>query len=88
MKLKEVRAIDCEKVRSMCIRLDLYDCGTNEDYSNLLFSLCSNEHEMNTSQILKIAEDILIHSDSEIELTSIMFNLINDCCYTFVEVIE
>ena len=84
-KIKETRTIDFEKVRAMCIKYDLYTCGTNEEYTNLLLNLCSNENEMTTEQLYKITEDILIHSDTEMEWSSIMFNLANDCCYTFFE---
>lgn len=88
MKIKEKRVIRFEKVRSMCINQDLYDCGTNEDYSNLLLNLCSNEKEMTLEKIIEIAEDILIHSDTEMEITNIMFLLINECCVTFIDVEE
>lgn len=84
-RIKEKRAIMSEKVRSFCINHDLYTCGTNADYTNLLCNLCSNEREMTTAQLYKITEDILIHSDSEMEWSSIMFHLANECCYTFFE---
>lgn len=87
MKVKEIRKIDFEKVRAMCISNDLYDCGTNADYNHLLLVLCDRCQNVTTAKIIEIAEDILIHSDSEIELTSIMYMLANDCCYTTFEVV-
>lgn len=87
MKIREVRQISKEKVRAMCIRNELYDCGTNEDYDNLLSVLCNNdEYEMTTEHILRIAEDIIIHSDTEMDIKDIMFELINECCYTFIHI--
>lgn len=90
MKLVETRKLEVGKVRVMCIRNNYYTFGTNEDYDKM-FCKCENNN------ILEIASDILEHSDkerlmhqsgcSEREvLENICFQLINDCCYTCVEI--
>lgn len=93
MKLIETRRIDTSKVRAMCIREDLYSCGTVEDYCKM-FEKCDLGF-----RIIEIAQDIFEHSDKErlIErsgntlkdvLENICYGLINDCCYTCVDIPE
>lgn len=87
MKVKEIRKIDFEKVRAMCISNDLYSCGTNEEYEHLLLHLCNDFENQKTEDLIEIALNILNHSETTIELTSILFMLANECCYTVFEVI-
>lgn len=93
--MKEIRRIDEMKVRRMCINEDFYTCGTNEDYGNLLFNLCDKEN-VTLADIEEIAADILVHSvwerkaesygcDYDELLANVMGNLINDCCYSYIE---
>ena len=88
MNIKETRTIRHEKVRTMCIQNDLYTCGTNEEYAYLLFTLCDNSEETTTEKLLEIATDIKNHSNTDMEITNIMFFLANECCYTFFDIGE
>lgn len=94
--MKEIRRIYSDKVRAMCIKDSLYTRGDNKAYSNLLCNLCDESKHITLSRIEKIARDILDHSnwqkkadlygcDYEELLKMIMTNIINECCYTFVE---
>lgn len=92
--MKEVRCIDNMKVRKMCIDEQFYTRGTNKEYENLLFTLCEKT-DLSLDDIEQIARDILDHSDLEDKeneygvgyddlLMNLMGNLINDCCYSYV----
>lgn len=92
--MKEVRKINVDKVRSMCIRNDYYTHGTNRAYM-AMFEKCRVENPT-TEDFAIIAEDIFDNSDragmkertglSSLELVKgIMFELINDCTTVFIE---
>lgn len=91
MKLVETRRIDISKVRSMCIEYGYYTCGDVIEYEKM-FQKCGLAFP-----ILEIAQDIMEHSnvdkflqmygnDEKDFLECICYNLINDCCYTCVEI--
>lgn len=93
MKLVETRRIDTDRVRQMCIENDYYTMGTNEEYSRM-FKKCDLGYN-----ILDIAKDIFEHSNKEKlmyqsgsdereVLENICYGLINDCCYTCVDIEE
>ena len=93
MYLQEIRRIDTDKVRAMCIRNNYYTSGTNEDYCKMFRMCCSS------FGILAIASDIFEHSNKERlmqesgcskkeVLENICFELINDCSYTCVSIEE
>lgn len=95
--LKETRAIDNMKVRSLCIKKRYYTRGTVKEYDNLLLDLCKGEADIEKIEI--IANDIFEHSDIESikhlygcddneVIENIAFELINDCCYTTIETIN
>lgn len=91
--MREVRKIDSGKVRALCINKDYYTRGDNDEYSNLLKVLCKKEYSIEV--IEEIARDIVIHSAYEKLLSEysvgyeeliavVMFELINECCVSFV----
>ena len=82
MRVTEKRFIDFEKVRNYCIANNLYELGTNEDYNNLLLNLCRRDKEIKTNDLIMIAENILIFSETEMDIKNIIFDLANQCCYT------
>ena len=97
MKIKETRTITSEKVISLCINNQYYTCGTNAEYEKML-DMC-NYKEATVELLLTVAGDIWEHSNKEKILYSygcsekevlenILYGLINDCCYTTVEIIE
>ena len=91
--MKEVRKIQIDKVRSMCIRNDYFTSGTNEEYAGM-FEMCEVENPT-TDNFVEIANCIYWCSDwkelktktgmpgSEI-IKAIMFELINDCTITYI----
>lgn len=92
--MKEVRRIQADKVRSMCIRNDYYTHGTCKEYADM-FELCEVENPT-IEDFAEIAWDIYYNSDwrgmkERTGLTSkelargIMFELINDCTIVYIE---
>lgn len=79
----ETRKMTMDNLRALCIRNDWYTCGDNEEYSNLLNTAhyCEN---ITTDVLVELATDIKSHSDTEHEITSIMFELAG-ICYSFFE---
>lgn len=95
-KYREYRRIYGYKVRELCIQDNLYTEGTNEEYSHLLITLCKDDADQTLDSLEVIAEDIIKHSDLENLLNrfgcdkeelqkSIMWELINECCITYLE---
>lgn len=63
MKFKEERKLSADIVRNLCIRYNWYTKGSCEEYSELLNSL--DGKEMTTDELVKIAENIKEHSETE-----------------------
>lgn len=59
-KYKEVRTVDMENLRSLCISNNWYTSGNNKQYSALL-NMCETEN-LTTENIVEMAEDIYAHS--------------------------
>lgn len=77
-----VRKVDKSRVRAMCIRNDLYTCGTNEQYE-AMFRMC--ESASSDNDFVEIVRNIYQHSETERELESIAFDFFNDCTITLVK---
>lgn len=93
MKYIERRTLQPCALRSLCIRMNWYTLGTNDDYANL-FSLLSENYlsaEMTTERLALIAADIMAHSDPDdcvygyMEITEVMFDLAATCDTVFFE---
>lgn len=93
-RYKEVRRVDSDKVRSLCIKESYYTRGTCTEYTHLLNDLC--DKEVTLDELEEIAEDIMNHSDtesyceqyggSEEEMVeNLLYELINECCVVTVE---
>ena len=95
MEWKTTRIIRHNRVRQMCINLDLYTKGDNSKYEHMLYVLCSRI-DADIEHYEKIAQDILDHSDWQkvaekygedynglMEL--LLSELINECSYIIVE---
>lgn len=80
---KEIRKIDAAKIRGLCIKHDWFTNGTNEEYGVLLQYGFSGK-EITTDELVEMAELILEHSDTDYEITSVMYEL-NQICYTYFE---
>lgn len=98
IKIKEIRRIDFDKLRNMCINNNWYTAGNTEDYSKM-FEMCKKD-TITTSQLYRIAKDIYEHtnvakakqgcsneySDNENILNMMIY--INDCTYVFYKMAE
>lgn len=68
---REVRRIFAEDLRELCIRKNWYTRGDSKAYSHLLNELAHEKENITTDDIVEIAQDILEHSNTDQELTSI-----------------
>ena len=98
MTIKEVKRIDTNKVRAMCIKNNWYTAGTTKDYSNM-FRMCETDN-VTPLNLYEIAKDIYEHtnidtaktgcnreySDNENILNMMIY--VNDCSYVFYEMSE
>ena len=90
--MKELRKLNSNDVRLLCIRHNYYTKGNNEQYGNLLESIYQNEmFNTTTHDIVRIATDILEHSNLDYNMGSkndylknIAFELF-EICHTFLE---
>lgn len=80
---KEIRKISADKIRGLCIKHNWFTCGTNEEYGVLL-DYGFSDKEITTDELVEMAELILEHSDTDYEITSVMYEL-NKICYTYFE---
>lgn len=81
---------DVDKIRHMCIVRNLYTVGSSVDYATMM-DFASNA-EVTAENLVKIAEDIAIHSDLcsygctyRESVENFIYTLANDCvCRSFV----
>ena len=97
MDVKEIKRIDTDKLRNICIGNNWYTRGTNKDYMNM-FNMCKKDN-ITPNQIYKIAKDIYEHTDianaingcdesySDNENILNMMIYINDASYVFYEMV-
>ena len=71
------------RVRQVCIDNDLYTCGDNEDYSNMLD--CVRNSYPDAENLYLIAMDIQKHSKDQ-TITNIMYLLENKAVTTTFEI--
>jgi hypothetical protein len=88
MKLVEKRVISANSLRSLCIENDWYTGGDCEEYENLLYNLAENKGNLTTDDVIAIASDILEHSETEMDLSVICYNVANACSTFFEEADE
>ena len=60
--IRPVRRIGSERMRSICIKNDWYDRGSNEEYGHLLFDLCQRKQNLTDDDIVMIVLDIIEHT--------------------------
>lgn len=82
VKLTETRYLNPCDLRSLCIRRDWYTRGTCAQYDNLLEAVRKTA-DMTTGNLYIIAKDILDHSNTDQDLTDIMYDLAEACVTTF-----
>jgi len=82
---EETRHLSGYDLRSLCVKENLYTLGTNEEYFNLLETAEKTEN-ITTDDLVELATDIKSHSETDAEITSIMFILAKACVSVFDEV--
>lgn len=83
---REVRKIRVDDLRNLCIKNRWYTRGDNAAYNHLLNDLAGNKENITTEDIVEIAKDILEHSNTDQELTSICFDVARIAVSFFEEV--
>lgn len=83
---KEIRQINADSLRRLCISKRWYTCGDNAAYNHLLYDLADDKENITTEDIVEIAQDITEHSDTDQELTSICFDVARIATTFFEEV--
>ena len=86
VKINEKERWCSNSVRTICINNEWYTRGDNSAYSLMLEFV--DTAPPTTENIYSVAEDIRIHSNTEADVTSIMFILRRDAVMTFYEVEE
>lgn len=80
----EKRQMYAGNLRELCIKHDWYTKGDNKDYHHLL-GKANNLENITCDDLVELATDIKSHSDTEYEITSIMYELATICYHTFSE---
>ena len=81
---REVKKISADKIRGLCIAKNWYTNGTEEEYNELLQYGFSNM-DITTDELVEMATLIKEYSDTDCEITSIMYELNAECCYSYFE---
>lgn len=79
-KIRAEKHWDAATVQRVCINHNLYTCGDNTAFMNMLQKVLENKPTLETIQ--EIATDILKHSKNQV-LVNIMFILDNEAVTTF-----
>lgn len=85
-RYREVRKIREDDLRNLCIAKQWYTRGDNAAYNHLLNDLAKDKENITTDDIVEIALDIMKHSNTDQELTSICFDVARIAVIFFEEV--
>ena len=85
-RYREVRKIREDDLRNLCIAKRWYTRGDNAAYNHLLNDLSGDKENITTDDIVEIALDIMEHTNTEQELTSICFDVARIAVTFFEEV--
>ena len=88
-RYRETRKLSAHELRALCIRKNWYTKGDNDEYQHLLLDLAENKENLETADIIAIAEDIVNHSELEpgYDLESVAFEVVRQA-NTFFEAID
>jgi len=81
-KYVEKRKMTMESLRGLCVRNDWYTSGTNAEYDKLL--MMTKADDITTDVLVRMANDILIHSETDHYMESVLFEL-SRICYSVFE---
>ena len=74
-----------DDIRCMCIRNELYTCGTNEEYMLMLKLVDIAAGGPTTKNMYLIARDIFEHSENQ-TISDIMYMIEREAVYTYFEI--
>lgn len=83
---REVRKIHADSLRNLCIEKNWYTRGSNEAYSNLLCNMAADKENITADDIIEIVQDIIEHSETDQEFTSVCFDVARIAVTFFEEV--
>lgn len=83
--IKTEKTWDWNDVRSMCIRNNWYDRGSNEEYQKMLDM---TELPVTDENIYRMAVDIVSHTSAEQTIGNVMYYIGEDVIHTFYDVEE
>lgn len=83
---REVRKIREDDLINLCTAKRWYTRGDNAAYNHLLNDLAGDKENITTDDIVEIALDIMEHSNTDQELTSICFDIARIAVTFFEEV--
>jgi len=86
MKTAETRILYRDDWRRLCIARDWYTLGYSEEYEQLL-RYADNSKDVSATDIVHIAKDIKLHSETDYPLSSICFD-VAEICHSFFDVDE
>lgn len=81
VSVKEKRRISGEEVRKLVFSQNYYSRGDNESFRKLI-NYCNSVDDCTIDCLQHIASDILEHSLSCKIITDVMYELVNNCCYS------
>lgn len=84
-RYREVRRIHADSLRNLCIAKNWYTRGNTEEYSHLLYDMAEGKENISTDDIVEMAQDIMEHSNTDQEITSICFDIARTAVTFFEE---
>ncbi len=83
----EFRRLSAGSLRNLCVRMNWYTAGDNDEYGHLLYDLAEHKVNLSTEDIIEIAKDIYKHTALEdlgdYEIANIAFKVNRACTVTF-----
>lgn len=87
----ETKRMSATKLREMCIEMDWYTCGDNDEFDALMAKTGDWNKNITPSDLYDMAADIIAHSSDKaldgMEITDVMFYL-GRIVYTFYSIAE
>lgn len=83
---REIRKIHADSLRNLCIEKNWYTSGNCTEYSHLLYEMASGKENITTDDIVEIVQDIIEHSETDQEFTSVCFDVARIAVTFFEEV--
>ena len=71
--------MDRDDLRNLCIKNNWYTRGNSDEYENLLHVCGGNKKIITTDDVVKIANDILDHSETDYYFEAVCFELFRIC---------